>query len=261
MLVLEMEKYSFNFRSVRWYIYKLKMLNISESARFLVGFPKTLNLPSFKLILVISSAFGTPSLSAKEFWSAFKRFSCYRVFAAVPATAARSGQFLPVILRDLLASGIYPSEVFDQLNVGDLSSASEHQVLARLDLLAASWQDSQVRLRWSPVVTPAAYIQNSDNWALRRNSKYVFVKLFFFSVMLTLLLLIVADFIHSVVYPVPVSLWAMSEVRNPIRLLSDMTWLRRHFEDFRRYAHTQTVRRGKLVPMISSQSDQPTNQS
>ena len=65
----------------------------------------------------------------------------------MPAASVRSGLSLPVILWNLLASGIDPSQVFDQLNVGDLSPASEHQVLARLDLLAARWQNSQMRLR------------------------------------------------------------------------------------------------------------------
>ena len=93
--------------------------------------------------------------------------------------------FLPVILRNLLAPGIDPSEMFDELDVSDLSSASEHQVLPRLDLLAARWQDSQMRLRRSSVVTPAACEETSfrpenHNWVATRYYKEkdkMFVKL------------------------------------------------------------------------------------
>ena len=47
-------------------IYKLKMLNASESARFLVGFPKTLNLPNIKLILVIKFSFWDTIIKCKR---------------------------------------------------------------------------------------------------------------------------------------------------------------------------------------------------
>lgn len=142
------------------------MLNASESAQFFCGFPKTLKLPNFKLILVFKLSFWDTFIKCKRILKCILKGSVVIGFLCGPR-----GQdlFLPVILRNLLAPGIDPSEMFDELDVGDLSSASEHQVLPRLDLLAARWQDSQMRLRRSSVVTPAACEETSfrpgnHNW-------------------------------------------------------------------------------------------------
>ena len=43
----------------------------------------------------------------------------------------------PVVLRYVLAPGVDPLEVFDELNVGDLRPAGQHQVLPGPDLLPA----------------------------------------------------------------------------------------------------------------------------
>ena len=42
----------------------------------------------------------------------------------------------PVILGDVLAPRVDPLEMFDELNVGNLSPAGQHQVLPCPDLLA-----------------------------------------------------------------------------------------------------------------------------
>ena len=62
---------------------------------------------------------------------------------------------LPVVLRDLGAARVDPAQLLDQLDVGDLGPAGQHQVLPRPDLLAPAGQDPQVRLGRSSVGTQA----------------------------------------------------------------------------------------------------------
>ena len=75
-----------------------------------------------------------------------RRFSLYRVLGR--------GR-LPVVLRDLGAARVDPAQLLDQLDVGDLGPAGQHQVLPRPDLLAPAGQDPQVRLGRSSVGTQA----------------------------------------------------------------------------------------------------------
>ena len=75
-----------------------------------------------------------------------RRFSLYRVLGR--------GR-LPVVLRDLGAARVDPAQLLDQLDVGDLGPAGQHQVLPRPDLLAPARQDPQVRLGRSSVGTQA----------------------------------------------------------------------------------------------------------
>ena len=52
----------------------------------------------------------------------------------------------PVVLRDLLALRIQPLDILDQLRVGDLHLAGQHQVHAGALRLRSLRQDLEVRL-------------------------------------------------------------------------------------------------------------------
>ena len=66
------------------------------------------------------------------------------------------GVIPPVVLGYVLTTRVDPLQMLDELNVGDLGPAGQHQILTRPDLLAARGQDPEVRLRGSPVMSGQA---------------------------------------------------------------------------------------------------------